>query len=152
ARIHAEGARPDVEDHRSRRRHVMISHMRRHPVSGFLLGILALAALNTALHAVWVLQTLPQGLLALAAAVAAGYAIGHRPGARTPGAGGGAAADGEVARLRAEAAALRDQREQAGAAVAIAVCWLEQARAGGEGVPVNDLIGLALDELGPVPR
>jgi hypothetical protein len=126
--------------------------MLRRPVGGFLLGILTLAALNTAMHAVWVLQTLPRALLVLAAGTAAGYAIGRRHGARATRGACGAAAEGEVTRLQAEAAALREQRDQAGAAVAIAVCWLEQARAGGEGVPVDDLIGLALDELGPVPR
>jgi hypothetical protein len=104
------------------------------------------------MRAVWVLQALPRALLVLAAAAAAGYALGWRRGTQMTRGGRDAAANGEAARLRAEAAALRGECEHAGAAVAIAVCWLEQARAGGEGVPVDDLIGLALDELHPVPR
>jgi len=122
----------------------LIRYRLRHPVAGFLLGILAVAALNTVLEWAWFVSSLLPHLVVLAAAVATGYAIGQHRGAR------GAAADGEVARLRSEAAALHEQHDQAGAAVAMAVCWLEQARAGGEGVPVHDLIGLALDELLPV--
>lgn len=48
---------------------------------------------------------------------------------------------------RVEETALRHERDQAVAAVELATRWLEQARAGGQGLAQQDLIALALGEL-----
>ena len=91
----------------------MIRYMRRHPLRGFLLGILALAALNLAVQVTWALyHVLP--LLVLAAAAA--YVLARRrvlPPRPPKVIQGRADDDGEVIRLRADVEALRAERDQA---------------------------------------
>jgi membrane protein required for beta-lactamase induction len=63
----------------------MIRYIGRRPLSGFLLGILLLAALTTGLQVAWALWHLLPGLLTLAAGMAGAYALGRahgRAGAR----------------------------------------------------------------------
>lgn len=58
----------------------MIRYIARRPLSGFLLGILLLAALTTGMQVAFALWHLLAGLLTLAAVTASAYALGRRGG------------------------------------------------------------------------